>query len=375
MADEKNNAIVERLLERFSQLKEMERAELALQEAGEGDELNLFILREEILDVKYRLRELRVDGFYNGAMAVRTSVTSVSGMHGEHGELLPEIDEAMRSWDEGRACNNDREINILGNIMNEADKYLSPRQYDVLVGCLAHSSVTHAAKAAGINKSTVSRTNRLAKQRLQRAQANVRKLQNRLEDQQIASIDAYADRDVLICMPRRLVKLESQLSTVSPEELVKVVSYLQNGEAIYLDRDDVAACVSARQMEILDLWADGMCEDAQVNRSTLCRTMQRIGDRLSKSLLWWKDEDLAFLCMKNRRYLNAGRLSSLARGGCLTVEFNGVVHTISEWAVLTGIPKGVIRGRLFECGWSVERALTERPKPRNRYYSVQKERR
>lgn len=37
----------------------------------------------------------------------------------------------------------------------------------------------------------------------------------------------------------------------------------------------------------------------------------------------------------------------------------GQVHTIAEWARLTGIPQSAIRQRLRVLGWSVERALTE----------------
>lgn len=43
------------------------------------------------------------------------------------------------------------------------------------------------------------------------------------------------------------------------------------------------------------------------------------------------------------------------------VTFNGITHTIREWSDLTGIDYFVIRSRLNR-GWSVERALTEKPK-------------
>lgn len=375
MADENNNATVERLLERFSQLKEMERAELALQEVGEGDEFNLFVLREEILAVRKQLKWLHVDGFYDGKMCTGRAVVRRTGRQDEHGDLLVEIEGSRNAWENAHNATSRSEVDTLSDMMNYLNKYLTGRQQEVLTQMLKPPSARSTARYMGVSNTTVSRTLTRAKGKLRRATENVRKLQNRLEDQQIATLDMYVDKDVLICLPSKLAQPRSGSDTVTRTDMVKVVEHLRNGEAISIDRDDIVSCLTSRQVEILDLWADGRWEDAQVNRSTLCRTMQRIGDRLSKSLLWWKDEDLAFLCMKNRRYLNAGRLSSLARGGCLTVEFNGVVHTISEWAKLTGIPKEVIRGRLFECGWSVERALTERPKPRNRYYSVQKERR
>ena len=43
------------------------------------------------------------------------------------------------------------------------------------------------------------------------------------------------------------------------------------------------------------------------------------------------------------------------------VSFNGVTHTISEWAEVTGIHKRTIAGRI-DSGQSVERALTEKPR-------------
>lgn len=41
------------------------------------------------------------------------------------------------------------------------------------------------------------------------------------------------------------------------------------------------------------------------------------------------------------------------------IEFNGLSHTLSEWAEITGIKKDTLRRRLCEYGWDTERALTE----------------
>lgn len=43
------------------------------------------------------------------------------------------------------------------------------------------------------------------------------------------------------------------------------------------------------------------------------------------------------------------------------LEFRGEVKTFGEWAVVTGIGWHTIRSRIDRYGWSVERALTERP--------------
>ena len=44
------------------------------------------------------------------------------------------------------------------------------------------------------------------------------------------------------------------------------------------------------------------------------------------------------------------------------LELSGEKHTISEWSEITGINKNTIHSRVVKYGWSVERALTEKPK-------------
>lgn len=43
------------------------------------------------------------------------------------------------------------------------------------------------------------------------------------------------------------------------------------------------------------------------------------------------------------------------------IEFSGERKSLSQWAKATGIDRRVIRNRIRKYGWSVERALTERP--------------
>lgn len=42
-----------------------------------------------------------------------------------------------------------------------------------------------------------------------------------------------------------------------------------------------------------------------------------------------------------------------------TIEYNGEVHTITQWSKITGIRKDTLRRRIVVYGWSIERALTE----------------
>jgi len=39
------------------------------------------------------------------------------------------------------------------------------------------------------------------------------------------------------------------------------------------------------------------------------------------------------------------------------IEFNGEIHSISEWSVITGIPRTTIRNRINR-GWTIEKTLT-----------------
>jgi hypothetical protein len=50
------------------------------------------------------------------------------------------------------------------------------------------------------------------------------------------------------------------------------------------------------------------------------------------------------------------------------ITHDGRAQTISDWERETGISGAIIQVRLDRCGWSVERALTERPKPRKQIF-------
>ena len=43
------------------------------------------------------------------------------------------------------------------------------------------------------------------------------------------------------------------------------------------------------------------------------------------------------------------------------IEFNGEVHTLTEWSEIIGLNRGTLWSRLHREHWSVERALTEEP--------------
>lgn len=47
------------------------------------------------------------------------------------------------------------------------------------------------------------------------------------------------------------------------------------------------------------------------------------------------------------------------------ITFNGETRTLQEWADITGIDRKTISGRIEKCGWSVEKALTTKPRGTN----------
>lgn len=44
---------------------------------------------------------------------------------------------------------------------------------------------------------------------------------------------------------------------------------------------------------------------------------------------------------------------------CNNIQFNGEVHSISEWARITGIPRYTLNNRINKYGWSIEDSLTK----------------
>ena len=62
-------------------------------------------------------------------------------------------------------------------------------------------------------------------------------------------------------------------------------------------------------------------------------------------------------CPDNCKWSNAETQANNKRTSHVET-FNGETHTVSEWAKITGLSRGLIKDRL-RLGWSIERALTE----------------
>lgn len=68
---------------------------------------------------------------------------------------------------------------------------------------------------------------------------------------------------------------------------------------------------------------------------------------------------------ENCRFTTMKRQSNNRRDNQI-LEFDGEMHTVSEWAEIKGIKIGTLWKRVNKLGWSIEQALTE-PRHKNQY--------
>ena len=54
------------------------------------------------------------------------------------------------------------------------------------------------------------------------------------------------------------------------------------------------------------------------------------------------------------------KITSVLNDNKYHIEFNGETHTVAEWSRITGINHITLYSRIFQKGWSIERALTDK---------------
>lgn len=92
-----------------------------------------------------------------------------------------------------------------------------------------------------------------------------------------------------------------------------------------------------------------------------------MGDRPSKSSSIDRiDNNLGYYKENCRWATRSQQMRNYRLNNLLT--FNNETRCVSEWAEITGINKSTISKRVGEYGWSVDRALSEMPNPRNRIF-------
>lgn len=148
-------ANIEALRARKRELLARKKYELELQTRGEGDNLALFMVNEELLDVNDQLRALTVGRRRSGGQTAAADYTKDRRQYLNWRQEDAALDGEI---DEGRARMRAAAVRGLD--------LLTPRQRELLELYLAGRNIPQIAEDLGVNKSTVSRTIALAKKKL-----------------------------------------------------------------------------------------------------------------------------------------------------------------------------------------------------------------
>lgn len=145
---------IEELRARKRELLAQKKYELELQAKGEGDNLALFVVNEELLDVNDQLRALTAGRRQRGG---RTAAAD-AGDRQQYLDWQREDQSLDEEINEGR--DRLKAAAVLG-----LDQ-LTPRRREMLELYLSGRNIVQIAEALGVNKSTASRTLALAKKQL-----------------------------------------------------------------------------------------------------------------------------------------------------------------------------------------------------------------
>lgn len=236
---------IEELRARKQELMARKKYELELQERGEGDNMALFMVNEELLDVNAQLRALAPAGkppkFGRGGRTVHDS-------YGDWGKPLVSDRQQFIEWARQDTDEDATEARIeLRRMLRSELGSITGRQRQVLLMYADGLRVTDIARQLRVSKSTVSRTLRRAKKNIARV------METRI------ALDKLRD--------------ENQLGMADPEVVKLLMGALTAHQAVcfYLY---YAEWLSIRQIgELLD-----------VDHSTICRTIQRAVARINDVL-------------------------------------------------------------------------------------------
>ncbi len=146
---------IDQLRARKRELLARKKYEEQLQAAGEGDNLALFMVKEELLDVNDQLKALTAGRRKSGGRAVSADFARDRQQYMDWRRQEMSLDSEIK---EGRSCMKAAAVHGLD--------LLSPHQREVLELYLAGQTVTQISTLRGVNQSTVSRTLARAKKRV-----------------------------------------------------------------------------------------------------------------------------------------------------------------------------------------------------------------
>ena len=187
---------IDELKARKKELQERRKEELALQAAGKGDNMALFMVEEELLDVNAQLRALtpgRRVGSNRNLIYDRLQKGRSPSDRQQFADWARQDQSLDDEIDEGHAA--------LKNVLANSRELMTPRQWEIFeVWSKTGMSMEDISRRFGVNKSTVSRTLRRAKAAIQEEaerQSNGRKY---LPSARLDMSDPNVSKIILACM-------------------------------------------------------------------------------------------------------------------------------------------------------------------------------
>ena len=199
---------IEELKARRDELRAQKRREEELLAAGEGDNMALFVVNEELLEVNAQIRALSGTRRRIGGRAV--SLDSMGGGRQADKSLL-------RAWEQEQEGEEVDKHRILADTIAGGKDFLTEKQYTYLTEWMAGATMETIAEKHGVSKSSVSRVIANGK----------RRLQNVAEAAETAA--AIGTRRVDLSDPDMAQKI---LSALTPRQAVYI--YLYYGEWLTL---------------------------------------------------------------------------------------------------------------------------------------------
>lgn len=153
---------VEELRARRRELLAWKAEELHLQEIGQGEQFNLFMVEEELLEVNAQLRSLT-----NGRR-IGTRTISADRFNGHGGQIDQHL---YKEWAEHQSAGQERcsRRDELMQLLQSMEEVLTDKQLEYLRLWGSGLTMKEIAERQGVNISTVSRLISRAKQRMQEA--------------------------------------------------------------------------------------------------------------------------------------------------------------------------------------------------------------
>lgn len=189
---------IEELRERRKQLLRMREEERQLQERGEGDDFNLFILNEELADINDRLKQ--IDPRLRRKR--RRGAVSTCGDTVNEKSATATVNSDRKVYDDWLVSDredNGETIRTMARVVSEADRYLKPRQLEAFALWRGGMAVSDVAQRMDVNKSTASRLIAAAKAAIRR-ELEARQLPQ-LGDKAVLDVsDATTASAVLSCL-------------------------------------------------------------------------------------------------------------------------------------------------------------------------------